>query len=82
MVSMASTRCSPTGGLDPEELVSRHAHTGLSFGLGNDKPEVRRGLGRPCAGHHMPRRGQQRRYPVDPDASRAAVRGMLGPGPV
>ena len=44
--------------------------------------EDQRGLGRPGAGHRLPRRGQRRRYPVDPYASRAAARGVLGPGPV
>ena len=41
-------------------------------------PGSRGGLGRPDAGHRLPRRGQWRRYPVDPYASRAAVRGTLG----
>ena len=60
--------------------------TACPYGLRNGKPEYslegQRGLGKPDAGHRLPRRGQQRRYPVDPDASGAAARGMLGPGPV
>ena len=82
-------RHTPSGGLVGAILHGRGAYV-----LFHGKPiraqawqagyslEDQLGLGRPSAGHRLPRRGQRRRYPVDPYASRAAARGVLGQGPV
>ena len=51
-------------------------------GQAEGQPEYQQGLGRLCARHPMPWRGQQHCYPVDPYASRATVRCILGPGPM
>ena len=68
----------------PEFNLNHQALAGqVVNGKSGVDPNLYEGSGGPVPGTLWPgRRGQQRRYPVDPDMPRAAARVTLGPGPL